>query len=69
MSDSTESYHFSNPENVKEKQGMWIGLFGCTEALSPSEQIFSYTCSIGVAPITQLRTCVKIVTFKGGHPM
>ena len=25
---------------------------------------------IGVAPITQVRTCViKIVTFKGGHPM
>ena len=25
---------------------------------------------IGVAPITQLRSCViKIVTFKGGHPM
>ena len=25
---------------------------------------------IGVAPITQLRKClIKIVTFKGGHPM
>ena len=40
----------------------------------PSSKSSTLHCNkdnfIGVAPITQLRTCVsKIVTFKGGHPM
>ena len=31
---------------------------------------FGLAINIGVAPITQLRMCVrKIVKFKGGHPM
>ena len=45
-----------------------LDLKSSTQPLSPcAPQIKN---DIGVAPFMQLRTCViKIVTFKGGHPM
>ena len=40
------------------------------EMYSKIAQVSNFVHCIGVAPIMQLRTCVKkIVTFKGGHLM